>query len=195
MRRQLVPAVLAFLVFTVLVGVLYPLTITGVSQLAFGDRADGSLVRRDGVVVGSSLLGQTFTGPEWFHPRPSAAGDGYDGAASSASNLGPTNEELLTTIEERLAAYRKLNGLAPAARVPVDAVTASASGLDPRHLAGERPPAGAACRAGTAPRAGGRARARRRAGHGSHPRVHGRAAGQRPRAQSRTRREIVIPVN
>ena len=131
MRRQLVPAVLAFLVLTVLVGVLYPLAITGISQLAVGDRADGSLVRRDGVVVGSSLLGQAFTGPEWFHPRPSAAGDGYDGAASSASNLGPTNEELLTTIEERLAAYRKLNGLAPAARVPVDAVTASASGLDP----------------------------------------------------------------
>ena len=74
MRRQLVPAVLAFLVFTILVGVLYPLTITGVSQLAFGDRADGSLVRRNGVVVGSSLLGQTFTGPESFQrpPRPRA---------------------------------------------------------------------------------------------------------------------------
>ena len=162
MRRQLVPAVLAFLVFTVLVGILYPLAITGISQLAFGDRADGSLVRRDGVVVGSSLLGQPFTGPEWFHPRPSAAGDGYDGAASSASNLGPTNEELLTPIEERLAAYRRLNGLAPGrgfrstpSRRPPRAST--------RHLAGERPPAGAARRAGTAPRAGARARARRRA--------------------------------
>jgi K+-transporting ATPase ATPase C chain len=131
MRRQLAPAVVALLVFTVLVGVLYPLAVTGVSQLAFGDRADGSLVRRDGAVVGSALLGQAFAGPTWFHPRPSAAGDGYDGAASSASNLGPTNEALLTSIEARVEAYRRANGLAPGASVPVDAVTASGSGLDP----------------------------------------------------------------
>ena len=131
MRRQLVPAVVAFLALTVLVGVLYPLAVTGVAQLAFPGRADGSLVRRDGVVVGSALLGQSFSGARWFHPRPSAAGDGYDGASSAASNLGPTNPELLDTIEERLAAYRKENGLAAHGRVPVDAVTASASGLDP----------------------------------------------------------------
>jgi K+-transporting ATPase ATPase C chain len=131
MRRQLVPALLAFLCFTVLVGVLYPLAITGVSQVALGDRADGSLVRRDGVVVGSSLLGQSFTGEQWFQPRPSAAGDGYDGAASAASSLGPTNPELLSAVEERIAAYRALNGLPDTADVPVDAVTASASGLDP----------------------------------------------------------------
>ena len=112
MRRQLVPALLSFLAFTVLVGVLYPLAVTGLAQLTMSDRADGSLVRRDGTVVGSSLLGQPFEGPEWFHPRPSAAGDGYDGAASSASNLGPTNRDLLSAIEERIDAYRSLNGLA-----------------------------------------------------------------------------------
>lgn len=131
MRRQLGPAVLSFLVLTILVGVLYPLAITGVSQILFADKADGSLVRRDGVVVGSSLLGQSFTGDRWFHPRPSAAGDGYDGAASAASNLGPTNPDLITTVEKRLTAYRRENGLAAGTPVPVDAVTASASGLDP----------------------------------------------------------------
>jgi K+-transporting ATPase ATPase C chain len=131
MRRQLVPAVLAFLALTVLVGVLYPLAITGVSQLLFADKADGSLVRRDGVVVGSSLLGQSFSGARWFQPRPSAAGEGYDGAASAASNLGPTNPALIDTVEERVAAYRKLNGLEGDVPVPADAVTASGSGLDP----------------------------------------------------------------
>ncbi len=131
MRRQLVPAVLTFLALTLLVGVLYPLVVTGVSQVAFGDRADGSLIRRDGVVVGSSLLGQSFADEGSFHPRPSAAGDGYDGAASSASNLGPTNAGLLTTVEERVADYRELNALDGGTPVPVDAVTASGSGLDP----------------------------------------------------------------
>ena len=131
MRRQLVPAILAFIVFTILVGLLYPLAVTGVAQLTMGDRADGSLVRRDGDVVGSSLLGQQFEGSEWFHPRPSAAGDGYDGAASSASNLGPTNPDLLATVDERVAAYRELNGVGAGTDVPVDAVTASGSGLDP----------------------------------------------------------------
>lgn len=131
MRRQLVPAVLAFVAFTVLVGVLYPLAVTGASRLLFAEQAGGSLVRRDGVVVGSSLLGQAFDGDEWFHPRPSAAGDGYDGAASSASNLGPTSPELLDAVEQRVTAYREQNGLAGDALVPVDAVTASASGLDP----------------------------------------------------------------
>ena len=131
MRRQLVPAFLTFLALTVLVGVLYPLAITGVSQLVFADEADGSLVRRDGGVVGSSRIGQSFTGEQWFQPRPSAAGDGYDGAASAASNLGPTNPNLVETVAQRVAAYRKLNGLPADAAIPVDAVTASGSGLDP----------------------------------------------------------------
>jgi K+-transporting ATPase ATPase C chain len=131
MRRQLAPAVLAFVAFTVLLGVLYPLAVTGASQLLFAEQADGSLVRRDGVVVGSSLLGQAFEGDEWFHPRPSAAGDGYDGTSSSASNLGPTSPDLLDAVQQRVAAYREQNGLADDALVPVDAVTASGSGLDP----------------------------------------------------------------
>jgi K+-transporting ATPase ATPase C chain len=132
--------------------------ITGVSQVLFNDKADGSLVKdADGKVVGSKLLGQTFTSEDYFHGRPSAAGGGASGsevdvlddegnptgetmlasaddlstAASGASNLGPTNQELLATVQERIDAYREENGLHPDAPVPVDAVTASGSGVDP----------------------------------------------------------------
>ena len=157
MRAQILAAVRAVLVFTVLLGLAYPLAVTLISQAAFGDEADGSLVRREGEVVGSELLGQTFSSPEYFHGRPSAAGAGASGseidlvdpdgeptgetmlasaddisaAASGASNLGPTNEDLLATIEERIATYRDENGLDDGALVPVDAVTASGSGVDP----------------------------------------------------------------
>jgi potassium-transporting ATPase KdpC subunit len=131
LRRQLLAAFGMVLVFTVLTGLVYPLVVTAIGQLAFNDKAEGSLVEVDGKVVGSSLLGQQFTAPGYFHPRPSAAGDGYDASASSGSNLGPTNPDFLTTVEERIAAYREENGLAEEADVPVDAVTASASGLDP----------------------------------------------------------------
>ncbi|MBS1848129.1 MAG: K(+)-transporting ATPase subunit C [Actinobacteria bacterium] len=131
LRRQLIPALRAVIVLTVLTGVLYPLAVTGIARVAFPARADRSLVRVDGKVVGSRLIGQPFTGPEWFHPRPSAAGDGYDAMASGASNLGPTNPAFLRTVEDRVAAYRAENGLGPDVAVPVDAVTASASGLDP----------------------------------------------------------------
>lgn len=131
MRRQLPAALGMLLVFTVLTGLLYPLVVTLVAQTAFGDKADGSLIERGGLPVGSRLIGQQFTEPQYFHPRPSAAGDGYDGAASSGSNLGPTNEDFLAEVAERAAAYRGLNGLDDDVPVPVDAVTASASGLDP----------------------------------------------------------------
>lgn len=132
MRRQLLSGLGLLLAMTVLVGLAYPLAMTGVGQLAFHDKANGSLVRKDGTVIGSALLGQSFTRPEYFQPRPSAAGDGYDGLASSASNLGPGSDKLLATVAERVAAYRTANGLGPDDAVPVDAVTASGSGLDPQ---------------------------------------------------------------
>jgi K+-transporting ATPase ATPase C chain len=129
--RQLRPALLVAIVVSLIFGLAYPLVVTGIGQLAFNDRADGSLIEVDGVVVGSELLGQTFNSPAYFQSRPSAAGAGYDGSASSGSNLGPTNPELLTSVEERVAAYRQANGLSSDVAVPVDAVTASGSGLDP----------------------------------------------------------------
>lgn len=130
--RQLRPAILVLAVFTLIGGIIYPVVATGIGQLAFHDKADGSLVQRDGVVIGSELLGQNFTGVGYFHPRPSAAGvDGYDGSASGGSNLGPLNPDLLDAVQQRVDAYRQENGLAADQPVPVDAVTASGSGLDP----------------------------------------------------------------
>jgi K+-transporting ATPase ATPase C chain len=135
------------LLFTVLTGGVYPLVVTGVGQLLFGDKANGSFVERDGTKVGSTLIGQTFTRPEYFHSRPSDAGDGYDGSGSLGSNLGPTNDKLLhgqaddpatpdvdesyDGIEQRAAKYREENGLPADTPIPVDAVTGSGSGLDP----------------------------------------------------------------
>jgi potassium-transporting ATPase KdpC subunit len=133
MRRQLLAAVKMFLVFTVLCGILYTFAVTGLAQVIFHDQANGSLVKADGRVVGSKLIGQNFTEAKYFHPRPSAAGtNGYDADASASSNLGPTNPELLKLVRERAIAYRKENGLAANALVPSDAVTASGSGLDPQ---------------------------------------------------------------
>ncbi len=131
MRRQLPTAIVVFALLTLLTGVVYPLCVTGIAQVAFGHRANGSLVTRDGVAVGSSLIAQAFTTPGYFHPRPSSAGGGYDAMASGASNLGPSNPALREEIERRDAAYRRLNGLSAAERVPDDAVTGSGSGLDP----------------------------------------------------------------
>ena len=129
--RQLLPAVVALLVLTVLTGVVYPLVVTGVAQEAFRSKANGSLVKVGGVTVGSKLIGQQFADAKYFHPRPSAAGAGYDASASSGSNLGPTNPDFLKTVADRVSAYRDENGLSAGQAVPVDAVTASASGLDP----------------------------------------------------------------
>jgi K+-transporting ATPase ATPase C chain len=130
--RQLRPAILITVMFTLICGVAYPLLSTAIGQAAFHDKANGSLIRRNGVVVGSELIGQAFTAPKYFHSRPSAAGPGYDGSASSGSNLGPTNPDFLSAVKDRAAAYRTENGLAADAMVPVDAVTASGSGLDPQ---------------------------------------------------------------
>jgi K+-transporting ATPase ATPase C chain len=149
MRRQLVTGLLMTIALILLLGVAYPLVITGISQVAFSKRANGSFVENaGGKVVGSSLIGQSFTKPQYFHPRPSAAGSGYDALASGASNLGPSNPKLLdgaaddpatknvddsyAGVKQRVAEYRKDNGLGSDAAVPVDAVTASGSGLDPQ---------------------------------------------------------------
>jgi len=132
MRRQILPAILMVIVMTVLLGGVYPLVVTGIGQVAFNGKANGSMVSVNGTEVGSSLIGQSFTGDTYFWPRPSAAGDGYDAMASGASNLGPNNETLLSDVDGRVKAYREANGLAADATVPVDAVTASASGLDPQ---------------------------------------------------------------
>jgi K+-transporting ATPase ATPase C chain len=129
MRRQIPAALGMVLLFTLITGVVYPLLVTGIAQVAFPDRADGSLVERDGEVVGSALLAQEFTGTEYFHPRPSAIA--YDALDSGGANLGPTNPDLLAAVEEHAVAYREENGLPADSEVPVDAVTMSASGLDP----------------------------------------------------------------
>jgi K+-transporting ATPase ATPase C chain len=125
MGRAALTALRMLLVMTALVGLLYPLAIWGVGRAAFSDEADGSLIARDGEVVGSSLIGQTFDGPQWFAGRP----DAFDPAASAPSNLGPTNPELGTLVAERLAAIE--GDATEATGVPIDAVTASGSGLDP----------------------------------------------------------------
>lgn len=157
MRAQLLAALRALVALTIVCGVLYPVAVTAVAQVAFNDKANGSLVELDGQVVGSSLIGQSFSGETYFHTRPSAAGAGASGsfvevtdtdgnptgevapadpsdlsvAGSGASNFGPTNEEFLARVAERVAEYREINDLASDVLVPVDAVTASGSGLDP----------------------------------------------------------------
>ena len=129
--RQVWAALRMMIVMTVLLGLAYPLVLTGFAQVAFPGNADGSLVRQGGTVVGSELIGQSFEGqPEYFQSRPSAAGDGYDPLASSASNLGPENPDLLAAYEERRAAAAELDGTDPADVAP-DALQASGSGLDP----------------------------------------------------------------
>jgi K+-transporting ATPase ATPase C chain len=125
-------AVMATLVLAVVCCGLYPLIVFGVSQALFHDKANGSLiVGKDGAVRGSKLIGQNFASEKYFHPRPSAAGNGYDAANSGGSNLGPTSRKLNDTIKDRIEAYRKENGLNADEPVPADAVTASGSGLDP----------------------------------------------------------------
>jgi K+-transporting ATPase ATPase C chain len=131
MWKQILPAFRAALLITVITGLLYPGVVTGLAQVLFHDQANGSLVTQNGRVVGSSLIGQNFTKPEYFHPRPSAAGsDGYDATASSGSNLGPTNQKLIVRIKGDEDKFGKENpGFS--GPIPADLLTASASGLDP----------------------------------------------------------------
>ena len=125
-------AIVSTLVLAIVCCGLYPVVVWGIAQVAFPGKANGSLiVDKDGIVRGSQLLGQGFTGEKYFHPRPSAAGNGYDAANSSGSNLGPTSQKLNDAIKDRVAAYRKENNLPDTEAVPADAVTASGSGLDP----------------------------------------------------------------
>ncbi|HYK17861.1 MAG TPA: potassium-transporting ATPase subunit KdpC, partial [Bryobacteraceae bacterium] len=120
------------LFFTLLLGIVYPLAVTGICQVAFPHRANGSLIWQDDKVIGSELIGQIFTKPEYFQPRPSAAGDGYDALASGGSNYGPTNQRLVDRVKASIEKFRKEN-LDYQGPIPADLVTASASGLDP-HL-------------------------------------------------------------
>ena len=134
--KQIIIALKATLVLTVLTGVMYPLLVTGLAKVLFRDKADGSLIQANGRTVGSELIGQRFTKPEYFHGRPSAAGnDGYDGLSSGGSNLGPTSQKLADRVGDDVKKFRAENP-AWAGAVPGDAVTASGSGLDP-HLSPE----------------------------------------------------------
>jgi potassium-transporting ATPase KdpC subunit len=127
-KKNLLIAVWFTLVTTVMFGLIYPLGITGLAQVFFGDRANGQLIEKDGKLVGSRIIGQAFTGPGYFHSRPSAAGTGYDPTSSAGSNLAPTNKSLLERVRGDV---EKLQTENPNAPIPVDLVTASGSGLDP----------------------------------------------------------------
>ena len=128
---ELRASIAATLLLAVLCCGIYPLVVWAVGQGLFSHKANGSLVRVEGKVAGSSLLAQGFTAPKYFHPRPSAAGQGYDAASSSGTNLGPTSKKLIEDVKQRVADYRTENSLPPDTTVPADAVTSSASGLDP----------------------------------------------------------------
>src|SRR5271170_6814837 len=128
MKKNLLISVWMTLATTILLGIIYPLVITGLAQLFFKDKANGQLIMQNGQVVGSRIIGQAFTGPSYFHSRPSAAGNGYDAANSNGSQLGPTNHALMDRVKADVATNQVDN---PGQPVPVDLVTTSASGLDP----------------------------------------------------------------
>lgn len=128
LKKNLITAVLMTIATTFLLGIVYPLVVTGIAQVSFPGQANGELIKKDGKLVGSSLIGQGFSGPQYFHSRPSAAGKGYDAANSAGSNLGPTNQKLIDRVHQDVAALQSQN---PGKPVPIDLVTTSASGFDP----------------------------------------------------------------
>ena len=128
LKKNLITAVLMTIATTILLGVVYPLVVTGIAQAVFPEQANGELIKKDGMAVGSSLIGQGFSGPGYFHSRPSAAGNGYDAANSAGSNLGPTNQKLLDRVHQDVTTLQSEN---PGKPVPIDMVTTSASGFDP----------------------------------------------------------------
>jgi K+-transporting ATPase ATPase C chain len=128
MRRNITIAVLYTVITTVIFGLIYPFVVTGLAQLMFRDKANGQLLRRNGQLVGSRIIGQAFTAPQYFHSRPSAAGNGYDAANSGGSNYAPTNKKLIDRVAGDVAALQPEH---PGSDIPIDLVTASGSGLDP----------------------------------------------------------------
>jgi potassium-transporting ATPase KdpC subunit len=129
---ELRTSIIATLALAVIFCGIYPVVVWGIAQIAFPAKANGSLITRDGKIIGSELIGQNFSDPKYFHPRPSSAGDtGYDATSSGGSNLGPLSKKLVGAVKERIEAYRAENDLATSVPIPADAVTASASGLDP----------------------------------------------------------------
>jgi K+-transporting ATPase ATPase C chain len=128
MKKNFVISVLMTIATTILLGIIYPLVVTGLAQVLFPHKANGQLIQKDGKVIGSSIIGQGFTGAAYFHPRPSAAGTGYDAANSAGSNLGPTNQKLIDRVKGDVAIAQADN---PGTPVPIDLVTTSASGFDP----------------------------------------------------------------
>jgi K+-transporting ATPase ATPase C chain len=128
MKRNFIISVLMTIITTVLLGIIYPLVVTGIAQVIFPHKANGQLISQNGKLIGSHIIGQPFSGPTYFHSRPSAAGTGYDATSSGGTNLGPTNKALISRVESDTEALQKEN---PGTPVPVDLVTTSASGLDP----------------------------------------------------------------